>query len=58
MQQRTETLLAAYLFLTAGLVLYFSSHLENWGLYFLVHCADCMEPCHCHCSFRETGSRF
>ncbi len=39
MQQRTETLLAAYLFLTAGLVLYFSSHLENWGLYFLVHCA-------------------
>ncbi len=38
-QQRTETVLAAYLFVTAAFVLYFSNYLDDWGLYFLVHCA-------------------
>ena len=39
MQQKTETVLAGYLFWTAGFVLFSSSTLEDWGLYFLLHCA-------------------
>lgn len=44
MQQKTETVAAAYLFLTAGFVLYFSSYLADWGVFFLLHCTDWDSP--------------
>ena len=39
MQRRTEAVLGTYLLLTAGLVLLFSSYLEEWAFYFVAHCA-------------------
>ena len=39
MQRRTEAVLGTYLLMTAGLVLLFSSYLEEWAFYFGAHCA-------------------
>ncbi len=39
MQRRTEAVLGTYLLLTAGLILLFSSYLEDWAFYFVAHCA-------------------